>query len=68
MWVPCWNGCDPQQIICGEAYDVCEVADPEPCIATCLCPPSSRDRPEVYLRADFKCVDSMWDCDCKYKI
>ena len=54
MWFPCWNGCDPQEVKCGDPYDVCVPADPEPCIATCLCP-SDGEISLVFLTKDGIC-------------
>ena len=66
MWFPCWNGCDPHQVICGENYDVCEVADPEPCIATCLCP--SEEEVDLVFLTEHGACGSASVCKSKYVI
>ena len=67
MWFPCWNGCDPQQVICGDPYDVCVPADPEPCIATCLCP-SDGEIDLVFFSAEDGVCDDFDACRSKYVI
>ena len=76
VWLPCWNGCDPQVVKCGEAYDDCIPADPEPCIATCVKRDCSSDflhiqsldfpGQPIFTKEDGQCVREKSDCDCKY--
>ena len=65
VWHPCWNGCNPEVVICGEPYDIaCEVADPAPCIARCVCEP---EQSEIiyFMREDGRCDYDIDYCDCK---
>ena len=60
MWFPCWDGCDPHEVNCGEAFGACETV--QPCVGRCKCPAAGL----VFLTGDGRCVHSYFECDCEY--
>ena len=52
-WLPCWNGCDPQQLACGEHYSTCERVVPEPCIGRCICSIFTDSRSTLFSSFNF---------------